>query len=71
MIRRKCPYCKRPVRVRRDGKLYRHPREQTSDKSIRQWPSAAYPGNVCPGSEKNIDQLTEPGHEHLVKSSTQ
>ena len=64
MIRHKCPHCKRPIRVRRDGKLSRHPREQTSDKSIRQWPNAAYPGNVCPGSE------TEPGHEHLVKSST-
>jgi hypothetical protein len=54
MIRHKCPYCKRPVRVRRDGKLSRHPREQTSDKSIRQWPNAAYPGNVCPGSEEAI-----------------
>jgi hypothetical protein len=47
-MRRRCPFCKNMVRLKRDGTLYKHGRTF----SKREWPTAAYGQNQCPGSNQ-------------------
>lgn len=50
-MRKRCPFCKNMVRMRRDGTMYKHATEPQSGMVLRMVTDK----NRCPGSQITID----------------